>query len=151
MNDAASIPRLDMAQLRWEAKRCRYYQTLDPYQIIMRLKGAHVSTFPVLSASEGELKLEPRRFNMELPSGDAKAYALARFKKFDPAFLCSRLRADKPSKFSRLHKIVRLSPTSTFRPSPTQQQQDIVDQQPQQWPPKRPATPCGSSRFRSSF
>lgn len=40
-------------------------------------------------------------------------------RKLNPAFLCSRLRADKPSKFSRLHKIVRLSPTSTFRPSPT--------------------------------
>lgn len=28
------------------------------------------------------------------------------FKEIHPAFLCSRLRADKPSKFSRLHKIV---------------------------------------------
>lgn len=61
MNDAASIPRLDMVQLRWEANRCRYGQTLDLYSVIMRLKGADVSTFSVLSASEGDLKLEPRR------------------------------------------------------------------------------------------
>jgi ribosomal protein L5 len=40
--------------------------------------------------------------------------ALVSYRKFNPAFPYPRLRADKPSKFSRLHKIAQLCSTSLF-------------------------------------